>query len=99
MPEREGLKVSRETEAKVRRTVDRLREEGFVFDFAETPDTYIITTKDKEGKEKSTHLMKLNGVLPLDNSSYAVEDFIEARLRYPDDDINIAVRKLNQERE
>ena len=99
MPEREGLKVSQETEEKVKQTIARLRDEGFEFDFDETPDTYIITTKDENGREKSTHLMKLGSVLPSGSSSYDIEGFIEARLRYPDDDINIAVRKLKEEKE
>ncbi len=99
MPEREGLKVSKEVEDKVIKRVEQLRAEGFEFGFEDTPDTYVITTLDKDGKEKRTHLLKIGGILPSAGDSYKIEDFIEARLRYPDDDINIAVRKLKEEME
>ncbi len=99
-PESRLLKVSEEVAEKVKQTVLRLREEGFKFDFEETPDTYVVTTKDEKGKEKRTHITKLmGGNLPLAGGSLGIEDFIEARLRYPDDDINIAVRKLEEDKE
>ncbi len=99
MPERNELKVSQETEEKVGETVARLRAEGFKFDFEETPDTYVVTTTDKNGDSRSTHFMKLvGGKLPSGFESFGVEEFIEAHLRYPEDDINIAVRKLKEEK-
>ena len=99
MPEREGLKISDEVAEEVKKTVARLKAEGFDFEMTENPDAYTVTTKRKDGSFKSTYIMKLGGTLPIGNDQYNIEDFIEASLRYPKDDINIAVRKLNEKKE
>lgn len=96
MPEREGLKISDEVAKEVEKTVARLKAEGFDFEVSENPDAYIVTTKKSDGNLKSTYIMKLGGTLPIGNGRYNIKNFIEACLRYPEDDINIAVRKLKE---
>ncbi len=99
MPERQGQELSDEAAEKVKKTVARLKAEGFDFEISENPDAYVVTTKKEGGSLKSTYIMKLGGKLPIGGDWYGIDKFIEASLRYPNDDINIAVRKLKEERE
>ncbi len=99
MPERQGQELSDEVAKKVKKTVARLKAEGLDFEIDENPDAYVVTTKREDGNLKSTYIMKLGGKLPIGGDWYGIDKFIEACLRYPEDDINIAVRKLNEKKE
>lgn len=99
MPEWQGQELSDEVKEQVDETVARLKAEGFDFDIQDNIDSYVVMTKREDGNLKSTYIMKLAGKLPIGGEWYGIDKFIEACLRYPEDDINIAVRKLNEERE
>ncbi len=51
-----------------------------------------------EEVERARELFVINKETRLDNSQYNIEDFIEACLRYHENDSNIAVGKLKEEK-
>ncbi len=94
MPERDVAGAPPGVSVEVNETVARLRAEGFDFDIAETPDAYIVSRKIRDGSRKSAYVMKVTYPPASGTSSCYEADLIEACLRFPDDDSNIALGKL-----
>jgi len=82
-------------EKRVKEKVKYLHSLGFNFELEETPDTFILKIKDEDGNDaRKIYLTKLQGVLPVKDKFYKIEDIIEALLNYPYDSIQDAVEKF-----
>ena len=85
--DREIKEAREEAEAAMKETVARVGSElGLELKLEDTPESLTVTITDKEGKERPMGFMKMRGM----------EGIIEARLRFPDDTIDEALRKTEK---
>jgi len=97
----EKEKEEREREERQSRDVEilvgRLRDElGLNIALSETSDAFEITLKDIDGGETKEVFLKLGGKIPVGEQWHAIGDVIEARLRYPDEKLSEAIRKIEK---
>lgn len=90
-------KISKETSKKVENRLGRLKEEGLNnFEFDETPDEFIIHLPDTDER---CYILKRKD-LPVKfgevDQQVAIEDIVEAKIRWPDKSISEAITKLRE---
>lgn len=78
-------------------TVERMRNEyGIDAEIIDDTETVLIKLKNSEGEiVKEMGFMK-NSYLPIDAHNVSIEDVVEARMRFPDEDVAEAVARINE---
>jgi len=98
------LKIPSEMSVKIDEMFDKLRNEGYVFNVEETPDSFIVKIKDEENKEHGFGFTKVNGGYVLVEKgdknmvSVSLVDAIEAKIRYQKLGTIAGLEKLKQEK-
>ncbi len=72
---------------------------GTEAEIEETPDKILLKVKDGEGNEREMRFMKMGGSILVAGGHVALEEVVEARLRFPDDSVKDAVEKLEKLKE
>ena len=82
-------------EKAVQGLVDRLQKElEGNFELSITTDTFEVTVRSSNGSEKKEIFTRMGGKILVRENWYAVEKIIEARLRYPKENLSEALKKL-----
>jgi len=82
-------------EKAVQELVDRLQKElEGDFELNITTDTFEVTVRSSDGSEKKEIFTRMGGKILVRENWYAVEKIIEARLRYPKENLSEALKKL-----
>ena len=93
--EEEGAKRREKQEKAVQELVNRLREElGKNLELNIKPDTFEVTIRDEDGGEKKEVFTRMGGKIFIGEIWHSIERVIEARLRYPEENLSEAIKKL-----
>ena len=85
--------LSQEMEQKIKKVIQDLKND-YDFDYINTSNTIEIKIKDSEGKVRKWFGITKAIEIPLESKTYPIEKFLEARIRFPDDDHVEAMKKL-----
>jgi len=71
------------------------------FTIEETPDVIEVRREDKEGRETTMGFTKVGDTMPVEGASQneKISDIIVARMRFPNDSVDEALRKLKEIKE
>jgi len=86
-------KLSPKERARVSRMLSRMEGEA-EFEVEETPDLFVITRKNEKGEEVRTSFTKVGDKIPVSDSNYHLADVMEAKLRFPEEDMTKALEML-----
>ena len=94
-------KLAPETDEKIHETIREVADEmELEVDIEETPDMLSLKVKDKGGDEHKMGFMKMNeGGIPIEGTWRPLGEVVEARLRFPNDDVSEAVEKFEKLKE
>ncbi len=93
-------KLSDKEDKRVSKMFERVKNEvPYEFEIEETADMLMVRRKDEEGKEIGMGFTKIGDTVKcIDGSEYPFSDIVEARIKFPNDPVIDAIKKLYEER-
>jgi hypothetical protein len=93
-------KLPEDEERKLKKVFERAKTEvPYEFTVKENEDMVMVWRKDEEGKEVGMGFTKIGKKIPFtDGNSYHFSHVVEARMKYPNENILDAIHRLYEER-
>lgn len=93
-------KISEKEDKKLSKMLDRVKNEvSYEFEVKQNQDVLMVRRTNEEGKEVDMGFTKVGDTMRfIDGNEYSFSDTVEARIKFPNDSVLDALKKLYEER-